>query len=103
MSLPERLGELRQAVDAGRIPRRSIKLEMRANLIRRLQQDEQLFPGIVGYEDTVIPQITNAILSRHNFVLLGLRGQAKSRIVRGLTTLIDEVLPPRATPVEPRR
>ena len=81
MALPERLGELRQAVDAGRVPHRSIKLEMRANLIRRLQQNEPLFPGIVGYEDTVIPQITNAILSQHNFVLLGLRGQAKTRIL----------------------
>ena len=93
MSLPERLGELRQAVDAGRIPRRSIKLEMRANLMRRLQQNEQLFPDIVGYDDTVIPQITNAILSQHNFVLLGLRGQAKTRILRGLTTLLDDALP----------
>ena len=93
MSLPERLGELRQAVDAGRIPWRSIKLEMRANLMRRLQQNEQLFPDIVGYDDTVIPQITNAILSQHNFVLLGLRGQAKTRILRGLTTLLDDALP----------
>ena len=93
MSLPERLGELRHAVDAGRIPHRSIKLEMRANLMRRLQQDEQLFPDIVGYDDTVIPQITNAILSQHNFVLLGLRGQAKTRILRGLTTLLDDALP----------
>ena len=78
---------------AGRIPHRSIKLEMRANLIRHLKQDEQLFPGIIGYEDTVIPQITNAILSQHNFVLLGLRGQAKTRILRGLTTLLDDELP----------
>ena len=93
MSRSENLGELRQAVDAGRIPRRSIKLEMRANLMRRLQQNEQLFPGIVGYDDTVIPQITNAILSQHNFVLLGLRGQAKTRILRGLTTLLDDELP----------
>ncbi|HJN47063.1 MAG: magnesium chelatase [Acidobacteria bacterium] len=93
MSLPEHLGELRQAVEAGRIPRRSIKLEMRANLVHHLRQEKQLFPGIVGYEDTVIPQITNAILSQHNFVLLGLRGQAKTRILRGLTALLDEALP----------
>ena len=93
MALPKRLGALRRAVDAGRIPHRSIKLEMRANLIRRLQQGEQLFPGIVGYDDTVIPQITNAILSQHDFVLLGLRGQAKTRILRGLTTLLDDKLP----------
>ena len=93
MALSERLGELRHAVEAGKIPRRSIKLEMRANLMRRLQQGEPLFPGIVGYEDTVIPQITNAILSQHNFVLLGLRGQAKTRILRGLTALLDDALP----------
>ena len=93
MSLPERLGELRQAVEARRIPRRSIKLEMRANLLRRLRETEPLFPGIVGYEDTVIPQITNAILSQHNFVLLGLRGQAKTRMLRGLTALLDDALP----------
>ena len=66
---------------------------MRANLMRRLQQGEPLFPGIIGYEDTVIPQITNAILSQHNFVLLGLRGQAKTRILRGLTALLDDALP----------
>ena len=93
MSLPERLGDFRQAVEAGRIPRRSIKLEMRENLMRRLHRDERLFPGIVGYENTVIPQISNAILSQHNFVLLGLRGQAKTRILRGLTALLDDQLP----------
>ena len=93
MSLPERLGELRQAVDSGRIPRRSVKLEMRDNLVRRLRRNEPLFPGIVGYEDSVIPQIANAILSQHNFVLLGLRGQAKTRILRGLTLLLDDAVP----------
>ena len=66
---------------------------MRDNLMRHLRQNERLFPGIVGYEDTVIPQITNAILSQHNFVLLGLRGQAKTRILRGLTALLDAELP----------
>ena len=80
-------------MEAGRIPRRSIKLEMRDNLMCHLRQNERLFPGIVGYEDTVIPQITNAILSQHNFVLLGLRGQAKTRILRGLTALLDAELP----------
>ena len=93
MSLPECLGDLRRAVETGQVARRSIKLEMRANLMHRLQQHETLFPGIVGYEETVIPQITNAILSRHNFVLLGLRGQAKTRILRSLTALLDAELP----------
>jgi magnesium chelatase subunit I len=93
MSLPEQLGDLRHAVEAGEVRRRSIKLEMRENLMHRLRQDEALFPGIIGYEDTVIPQIINAILSQHNFVLLGLRGQAKTRILRGLTELLDEALP----------
>src|SRR6516162_3747512 len=71
----------------------SVKDEMRANLIRCLESGGPMFPGIVGFEDTVIPQITNAILSRHNFILLGLRGQAKSRILRALTALLDEQTP----------
>jgi magnesium chelatase subunit I len=66
---------------------------MRSNLIARLQAGDSIFPGIVGYEDTVVPQIVNAILSRQNFILLGLRGQAKSRILRALTALLDEHLP----------
>ena len=70
---------------------------MRDNLIARLRvtakSKEPLFPGIVGYEDTVVPQIVNAVLSRHNFILLGLRGQAKSRILRALTTLLDPFAP----------
>ena len=66
---------------------------MRANLLARLAEGGPLFPGIIGYDDTVIPQIVNAILSRHNFILLGLRGQAKSRILRALTTLLDEAIP----------
>jgi magnesium chelatase subunit I len=61
--------------------------------VRKLQAGEPLFPGIIGYEDTVIPQLVNAILSRHNFILLGLRGQAKSRILRGLIDLLDEQIP----------
>jgi magnesium chelatase subunit I len=71
----------------------SVKDEMRANLIRRLGSGEPIFPGIVGFDDTVVPQISNAILSRHNFILLGLRGQAKSRILRLLVTLLDEAIP----------
>lgn len=72
---------------------RSVKDEMRANLIEKLRCGEKLFPGILGYEDTVIPQLINAILSRHNFILLGTRGQAKSRIIRQLTELLDEQIP----------
>ena len=70
-----------------------VKDEMRANLIRKLSSGEPIFPGIIGYEDSVTPQIANAILSRHNFILLGLRGQAKSRILRSLVSLLDEEVP----------
>jgi magnesium chelatase subunit I len=86
---PHTLGELRQA----RLHTRPVKQEIRDNLVRKLQAGEPLFPGIIGYEDTVIPQLVNAILSRHNFILLGLRGQAKSRILRGLVDLLDEQIP----------
>jgi magnesium chelatase subunit I len=81
------LGDLRK--HAG-IRTRSVKEEIRGNLVQKLQADERLFPGIIGYDDTVIPQLVNAILSRHNFILLGLRGQAKSRIMRALVDLLDE-------------
>ncbi len=93
--LPQTLGELRSSTEfsAARLNTRNIKDEMRANLIARLQAQEPLFPGIIGFEDTVVPQIVNAILSRQNFILLGLRGQAKSRILRALTALLDERLP----------
>jgi len=66
---------------------------LRANLIRKLEVGEPLFPGILGYEDTVVPQLVNAILARHNFVLLGLRGQAKSRILRQLVDFLDDEIP----------
>ena len=72
---------------------RHVKDELRDNLITRLRGSGPIFPGIVGYDDTVVPQIVNAVLSRHNFILLGLRGQAKSRILRALTTLLDPQLP----------
>jgi magnesium chelatase subunit I len=88
-SLPRTLGELRRS---GYCPR-SVKDEMRANLIRKLEAAEPLFPGILGFEDTVVPQIVNAILARHNFILLGLRGQAKSRILRQLVDFLDERIP----------
>jgi magnesium chelatase subunit I len=90
MSRPRTLGELRKAVSGDRVP---VKEEMRRNLLRKLSGREPLFPGILGYEDSVIPQITNAILSRHNMILLGLRGQAKSRLLRSLTSLLDPEIP----------
>ena len=71
----------------------SVKNEIRRNLLCAIQRGETLFPGVHGYEDTVIPQIVNALLSRHNFILLGLRGQAKSRILRGLIQLLDPEIP----------
>jgi magnesium chelatase subunit I len=89
------LGDLRRARTASpeAFPRRTVKDEVRDNLIGKLQSGETLFPGIIGYDETVIPQLVNAILSRHNFILLGLRGQAKSRILRALVSLLDEHLP----------
>src|SRR5678815_3836123 len=92
--LPETLGSLRTYKDlAARLPQRTVKDELRENLICRLQKREPLFPGIVGFDDSVVPQVVNAILSRHNFILLGLRGQAKTRLIRMLTTLLDSVTP----------
>src|ERR1700730_13647569 len=92
--LPRTLGELRvSAFPEDRLARRTVKDELRANLICKLQRREELFPGIVGYEDSVVPQVVNALLSRHNFILLGLRGQAKTRLIRMLTTLFDPWLP----------
>ena len=85
-------GTLRELKAAG-YKTRSVKDELRGNLIKRLRAGDKLFPGIVGYDDTVIPQLINAILARHNIILLGLRGQAKSRIIRQLTELLDERIP----------
>src|SRR5919108_4831694 len=94
MTMPTTLGELQQTEWASPARRqRTVKDELRENLICLLENGSPLFPGIVGYEDTVIPQLVNAILSRHNFILLGLRGQAKSRILRQLVTLLDEEIP----------
>ncbi len=90
MSSARTLGELRQSpFTEKRLGSRRVKDELRENLMIRLREGGPIFPGIVGYDDTVVPQIVNAILSRHNFILLGLRGQAKSRILRALTTLLD--------------
>jgi len=94
MQLPTTLGALKQSEWATPERRaRTVKDEMRANLICRLETGKPIFPGIVGYDDTVVPQLVNAILARHNFILLGLRGQAKSRILRQLVELLDEQLP----------
>src|SRR6202790_3494125 len=91
---PRTLGELKGIpdFDAGSVSR-SVKDEIRGTLLRLIERGEPLFPGIHGYEDTVVPQIVNALLSRHNFILLGLRGQAKSRILRGLINLLDAEIP----------
>jgi magnesium chelatase subunit I len=84
---------LKAAIARGEIRRRPVRDEVRDNLAERLRRKQTLFPGIVGYDDTVIPQLVNAVLARHHFILLGLRGQAKTRILRAMTTLLDEWLP----------
>jgi magnesium chelatase subunit I len=89
MTKPSTLGALK----ASGYQALSVKDEVRRNLMRKLKGNEQLFPGIVGYEDSVIPQVINALLAKQNFILLGLRGQAKSRILRDLTSLLDEEIP----------
>jgi len=91
--LPDTLGALRRSAWSDPSRPRSVKDEVRANLIAKLKAGGPLFPGVLGYEDTVMPQIVNALLSRHNFILLGLRGQAKSRILRALGSLLDEHMP----------
>jgi len=92
--IPKTLGELKNSEwTESRIKHRTVKDEMRENLIKKLKTKEVLFPGIVGYDDTVIPEIVNAILARHNIIFLGLRGQAKSRIMRQMVNLLDEQIP----------
>src|SRR5450759_4698996 len=86
---PTTLGEL---IAEGYEPK-SVKDEVRDNLIEKLKSGENVFPGILGYEKTVLPALQNAILARHDIVLLGLRGQAKTRILRALVGLLDEVVP----------
>jgi len=91
---PRTIGELKRIPDFdSRSADVSVKNEIRRNLLRAIERNESLFPGVHGYEDTVIPQIVNALLSRHNFILLGLRGQAKSRILRGLLQFLDPEIP----------
>ena len=93
-SLPKSLGELRRSQwSEERIARRSVRQELRENLMCKMEKGEALFSGVHGYDDTVLPQIINAILSRHHFILLGLRGQAKSRILRGLVGFMDPQIP----------
>src|SRR5213596_2154155 len=88
-SRPRTLKELKAS---GYRPR-SVRDEMRENLIERLRARSKLFEGIVGYEHTVEPQIANAVLSKHDFILLGLRGQAKTRLLRSLVRFLDEWIP----------
>src|SRR6202162_5870593 len=93
-TLPATLGELRHSRwPEEKLAARSVKQEIRDNLLRMIAAGEDLFPGGHGFEDSVIPQVVNALLSRHNFILLGLRGQAKSRILRGLANLLDAEVP----------
>ncbi len=90
--LPTTVGALKASEHADR-QYETVKDELRRNLLARLQSGQPVFDGIVGYDDTVVPQVVNAILSRHNFILLGLRGQAKTRILRQLTGLLDPLVP----------
>jgi magnesium chelatase subunit I len=93
-SHPQNLGELRRSQwMEERIAERSVRQEMRENLLCKMEKGDSLFSGVHGYDDTVIPQIINAILSRHHFILLGLRGQAKSRILRALVEFMDPQIP----------
>jgi magnesium chelatase subunit I len=89
MNRPATLGELRASGYAS-VP---VKEEMRANLTAKLQHGQELFPGIIGYDQTVVPALVNAILAKHDIILLGLRGQAKTRIVRQLINFLDEYIP----------
>ncbi len=89
INLPKTLGELK---DSGYVSK-SIKTEVRNNLITKLENKEMPFPGILGYEDTVIPDVERALLSMHNILFLGLRGQAKTRMARQMTDLLDEYIP----------
>src|SRR5437763_12772879 len=83
------LGELKES----KYQAKSIKEEIRHNLIKKLEAKEETFNGIIGYEDTVIPDVERALLSKHNILFLGLRGQAKTRMARQMTELLDEYIP----------
>jgi magnesium chelatase subunit I len=91
---PTNLGELRRSAwSEQKVAHRSVRQELRENLLAKIEKGEPVFPGVYGYDDTVTPQIINALLSRHHFILLGLRGQAKSRILRGLVNFLDPQVP----------
>ena len=86
---PKTLGDLR----ASGYRMETVKTELRRNLIDKIRRGETLFPKILGYDETVVPQVQNAILSKHDILFLGLRGQAKTRMLRQLVTLLDEAIP----------
>jgi hypothetical protein len=86
---PATFGELKQHVD--HLP--DVRTEMRLNLIEKLKSNEPIFSGVIGYEETVLPALVNAILCGHNMILLGERGQGKSRIIRGMIDFLDEEMP----------
>src|SRR5215216_5867835 len=88
----KRINTIRELKEAGYQPK-TIKEEIRQNLIAKLQKKEETFSGIIGYEDTVIPDVERALLSKHNILFLGLRGQAKTRMARQMTALLDEYIP----------
>jgi magnesium chelatase subunit I len=88
----KRINTIRELKEAGYVPK-SIKEEVRINLIKKLQSKEDTFTGIIGYEDSVIPDVERALLSKHNILFLGLRGQAKTRMARQMTELLDEYIP----------
>src|SRR5579862_3154206 len=90
---PATLGSLRRGASQSPLATGSVKDEIRRNLLCKIETRAPLFPGVHGYEETVLPQIANALLARHNFILLGLRGQAKSRILRGLVDFLDPEIP----------
>jgi magnesium chelatase subunit I len=89
---PATLGALKASPHAAHAGR-TVHDELRSNLIERLRERRPVFPGVLGYDDTVVPQLVNAVLSRHHFILLGLRGQAKTRLLRSLTDLLDAEVP----------
>ncbi len=94
LNLPVTLGALRASRFIDQLsPERTLKEELRSNLLCKLERGDTLFPGVMGYEETVVPQVVNAVLSRHNFILLGLRGQAKTKLARMLTRLLDPQMP----------
>ena len=98
MSITESRPDLSSLTTVGELKtsgyrRRSVRQEIRENLLRKLAASEEIFPGVLGYDDTVIPELVNALLACQDLILLGLRGQAKTRILRGLTSLLDEKIP----------